>query len=137
MKNLLSLLFLVLLTASCASINYSTNYDQKTKVDIKKVAIITEAIKQEGFVDFFSQELALQAKRNQWEVLSLFKDSLSFTSNAEIAQNIEKFNPDVIIELKRIENVPINENSLWGNRNVGYSGSYYLGVRKKGETITY
>lgn len=136
MKNTLFLLFLALIATSCASIDYSTNYDQKTKVEIKKIAIISEAVKQEGFVDFFSKELALQAKRNKFEVLSIFKDSLSFTTSAEIAQNIEKFNPDVVIELRRIESA----NNLVYNRYGRYivvGGTYYLGVKKNGENTIY
>ena len=139
MKNLFSLLFLAVIASSCASIDYSTNYDQKTKVEIKKIAIVSEAVKKEGFVDFFSKELALQAKQNKMEVLSLFKDSLSFTTGKDISQSIEQFNPDVVIELKALEKTPAKTNFI-GNNNAffaGYDGTYYLDVKRKGEKQAY
>lgn len=139
MKNTLFLFLLALIATSCASIDYSTNYDQTTKVEIKKIVIVSEAVKKEGFVDFFSKELTLQAKRNKIEVLNIFKDSLSFTTSKDIAQSIAQFNPDVVIELKMIERSPATQNFI-GNRNgffAGYDGTYHLAVRRKGEDKTY
>lgn len=123
---------LSIITSSCVTLNYDTNYDQQTKVSIKKMAIISEDTRKEGFVKEFSDEFSKQVKYKRIATIDFFKDSLSFLTSDEIKEKVQNFNADIVVEIKRLDTSYNPNNQFVMARNWYRGGTYYIGIKKTG-----
>jgi len=126
MKQIL-ILFIVFLT-SCTTIKFDSSYDTKTKINLKKVIVITEDIYNCGFLKDFSDSLSKRLNINNIQTIFVFKDTLSFISSKDISLKINEFHPDAIIYIKRLT-------SHFSKTKCGYNyngSAYYFGLRKNG-----
>ena len=123
---LLSLL-LLLFVSGCAlsTMQFTSSYNQKTKITLSKTIIICEGSYRDIFMKIFADTIgfALQQKNIQSKIIVV--NELSYITQPQIEQAIKDFNADAVITLRR------NEYRPWG-RGFIY-GDLYFGIKKAGE----